>query len=142
MLVQFKKLVPHAVEPTYAHGTDACVDLYAVDSYKNYDYNYVEYGTGLAIKVPSGHVGLLFPRSSISKTPHLFCNAVGVIDSGYTGEVLVRMKYKKGKEDLEYAYGDKIAQLLIVPYPKVEFEEVDELPQTDRGVKGFGSSGR
>ena len=142
MKVKFKKFVEHAVTPIYAHEEDACVDLYAIDSCRNLDYSFVEYGTGLAISVPQGHIGLLFPRSSISKTPHSLCNAVGVIDPGYFGEVTLRMRYKKNKEDMEYQYGDRIGQLMIIPRPKLEFEEVEDLGTSERGTNGWGSTGK
>jgi len=138
--VRFKKLVKHAFVPEYAKPGDAGLDLVAIDSYKNHDYKYIEYGTGLAVKIPEGYVGLLYPRSSISKTSHTLANSVGVIDSGYTGEIKLRMRYVDEREDLEYAFGDKVGQLIIMPLPKVELEEVDELPVTERGDGGFGSS--
>jgi dUTP pyrophosphatase len=140
MKVKFKKLTSHAQIPTYAKSGDAGMDLIAIDSYHNRDYNYIEYGTGLAVEIPEGYMGLVFPRSSISKTPHSFCNSVGLIDSGYRGEIMVRMRTKKGREDQEYNFGDKIGQLVILPYPKVEFEEVEELSNTERGQGGFGST--
>jgi dUTP pyrophosphatase len=84
----------------------------------------------------------LFPRSSISKTPHLFCNSIGLVDENYRGELKIRLKFKKNKEELEYQYGDRVAQLLIIPRPLIEPEEVLELSDTNRGTGGFGSSGR
>lgn len=140
--IKIKKLASHAIIPEYAHNGDAGLDLYCIDRYENVHYNYIEYGTGLSIKIPEGYMGLLFPRSSISKTCHTLANSVGVIDSGYTGEVKVRMRYDKDKEYLQYEVGDKIAQLIIIPYPIIKFEEVKELDQTDRGTGGFGSSGK
>lgn len=138
--VKIKKLSKDAIVPEYANPGDAGLDLYAVDAYHNRDYNYIEYGTGLAVEIPQGYVGLIFPRSSISKTPHSFCNAVAVIDSGYRGEVMLRMRTKKGREDQEYAFGDKIGQLVVLPYPEVKFEQVTELSSTVRGDRGFGST--
>ncbi len=138
--VKVKRLVSHAELPTVARPGDAGMDLVAVDCYHNHDYDYVEYGTGLAVEIPEGHVGLLFPRSSISKTPHLLCNSVGVIDSGYRGEVKLRFKILSDKESLEYSVGDKVGQLVVIPYPKVILTEVEELSTTDRGVGGFGST--
>lgn len=138
--VKVKKLVEHAFVPEYAKPGDAGLDLVAIDSYKNLDYEYIEYGTGIAVEIPEGYVGLLFPRSSISKTPHLLKNSVGVIDSGYRGEIKLRMTYRKNREDMEYQFGDKVGQLIILPYPKVELEETEELSNTERGVGGFGST--
>lgn len=139
--VKYKKLVPHAFTPERAHPTDAGLDLRAVDSYKNYDYGFIEFGTGLSIEIPEGHVGLILPRSSISKTSHLLKNSVGVIDSGYRGELKLRMTFEETKEDMEYQFGDKIGQLVILPYPTVELEESEELSNSDRNTGGFGSTG-
>lgn len=141
LTINIKKLVPHAVTPEYAKSGDAGLDLTAIDFYKNHDYKYVEYGTGLSIEIPEGYVGLIFPRSSISKTPHSLANSVGVIDSGYRGEIKLRMRYEEDYEDMEYGFGDKIGQLVIIPYPKIQLTEVDQLSTTERGEKGFGSTG-
>jgi dUTP pyrophosphatase len=138
--VKFKKLVKHAFTPEYATDGSAGLDLTAIDSYKNHDYKYIEYGTGIALDLEPGYVGLLFPRSSISKTPHTLANSVGVIDSDYKGEIKLRMRYVDDREDMEYAFGDRIGQLVIIPIPSIELEEIDELSTTDRGDKGFGST--
>ena len=144
MKLKYKKLVSHARPPTKAHETDAGYDLCVADGpYYNSDYDYVEYGTGIAIALERGTTGLLFPRSSISKTPLILANCVGVIDPGYTGEVKLRFKrWKEEREDQEYQFGDKIAQLIIVQTEDVEWEEVSELEDTERGTGGFGSSGK
>lgn len=139
--VKFKKLVDTAVVPEYSKPGDAGLDLTAIDLYKNHDYKFVEYGTGLAVQIPEGYVGLIFPRSSISKTSQMLANSVGVIDSGYTGEIKLRMRYEDEREDMEYGYGDRVGQLVIIPYPKIELEEVKELSETVRGSGGFGSTG-
>jgi dUTP pyrophosphatase len=160
MLVKIKKLVPNAVIPTYAKPGDAGMDLIAVSV--NDSINYIEYGTGLAIEIPEGYVGLIFPRSSNSKKDLLLCNSVGVIDSGYRGEI--KLRYKKIMNPSEektnilqniftnsstliyeierYDVGDKVGQIMILPIPFVEFTEVSELSQTDRGDGGFGSTGK
>lgn len=142
LTIKFKRLVPHAQEPEYSRLGDAGMDLHSTDCYYNQDFEYIEYGTGLAIQIPEGYVGLLFPRSSISKTPHLLCNSVGVIDSNYTGEVKFRFKTKEDRKNLEYSVGDRIGQIIIIPYPQIKFEEVEELKLTNRGTNGFGSSGK
>lgn len=141
--VKISKLVEHAVIPEYAKAGDAGMDLIAVDGCKNLDFKYIEYGTGLAIEIPEGYVGLVFPRSSISKTSHTLSNSVGVIDSGYRGEIKLRMRYEEGREDLEYNFGDKVGQLVIIPHPTVSFQVVDkkDLSDTTRGTGGFGSTG-
>lgn len=148
MEVKVKRLVEDAVIPTYAHGTDAGLDLIAVSyEYKeNIDCNV--YGTGLAVEIPEGYVGLLFPRSSNRKTDAYMCNHVGVIDAGYRGEIMVSFKNRDyDKEAIPqlfkpYEVGNKIAQLIIIPYPKVHFIEVNELSDSDRGEQGHGSTGK
>ena len=139
--VKFKKLVSHAFTPEYAKVGDAGLDLTAIDCYKDHDYRFVEYGTGLSIEIPEGYVGLIFPRSSISKTSHTLANSVGVIDSGYRGEIKLRMRYEDNREDMEYGFGDRVGQLIIVPYPTIELSEVSDLSTSDRGEEGFGSTG-
>lgn len=141
--LKIKKLTEHAVIPKYAKKGDAAMDLYAVDGAYNPDSDFVEYGTGLSLEIEPGYVGLLFPRSSISKTPLLQANSVGVIDSGYRGEVCVRFKrLRDDVQHLEYQAGDRIGQLMIIPYPEIEIEETDELSDSERGTGGFGSSGK
>lgn len=160
MLVNIKKLVPEAIIPTYAKPGDAGMDLIAVSVNDDND-DYIEYGTGLAIEIPDGYVGLIFPRSSNSKKDLLLCNSVGVIDSGYRGEI--KLRYKRiinpspEKLNIEeniftppslyltidhYEVGDKVGQIMILPIPFVEFVEANELSKTERGDGGFGSTGK
>lgn len=134
--VRFKKLRPDAVTPTYAKDGDAGLDLTAI-SKTNAD-TFIQYGTGIAIEIPKGYVGLIFPRSSVSKLENFYLkNSVGVIDSGYRGELMLRFN----KSFSFYEVGDKIGQLIIIPHPTIYLEEVDELSSTDRGEGGFGSTG-
>jgi dUTP pyrophosphatase len=137
MRIRIKKLHQDAVIPRYAHFGDAAVDLVAVRKWED-DYGNTCYGTGLAMEIPENHVGLLFPRSSVSKTNLRLCNAVGVIDSGYRGEVM--LKFDKTGEK-EYEVGDRVGQLMLVPIPSIQFVQVTNLPESDRGLGGFGSSG-
>ena len=137
MKVKMKKLDSDSVIPRYAKPGDAGMDLTAV--WMNQEMDMITYGTGLAVEIPEGHVGLLFPRSSIYKTKMSLTNAVGVIDSGYRGEIM--MKFKMTDNRTMYKVGDRVGQLLIMPYPLVEFEEVSELSSSDRGVGGYGSTG-
>lgn len=139
MQVKIKKLHENAVIPSYAKHGDAGMDLTAISKSCDDRDNFV-YGTGLAFEIPNGYVGLVFPRSSNSKQYLLLSNSVGVIDSGYRGEVILKFKrtlqlYVKG-----YEIGDRIGQIIIMPYPKIEFIEVNELSSSDRGVGGFGST--
>lgn len=138
MKVRFKKLKPNAVIPAKAHSSDAGFDLAATSVEDNGDI--VVYGTGIAMEIPDGHVGLVFPRSSVSKKGLTLTNGVGVVDSGYRGEILA--KFRKAGNDGRYEVGDRIAQLIIIPYPAIEFEESEELTSSDRGQGGFGSSGK
>lgn len=150
MEVKVKKLNENAVIPTYAHpGEDAGLDLTAVNYVYDKDKDCHIYGTGLAFEIPKGHVGLLFPRSSNRKTNAYMCNHVGVVDAGYRGEVMLSFKNrdKSPEATIEqlvkpYEVGDKVAQLIIIPYPQIELVEVDELKESNRGESGHGSSGK
>jgi len=140
MKIYFKKLSDKAKSPSRAHDYDAGLDLFSTSLLKKSAY--WEYGTDISVSIPPGFVGLLFPRSSISKTNHSLRNSVGVIDSGYTGEVKIRMSPGKNDE-LDYIVGDKIAQLLIIEIPTLDIEEsTEDLLNTERGSSGFGSSGK
>ena len=139
MKVRFQKTHPDAVTPSYALAGDACVDLHAasVDCDK---YGNIVYDTGVAIEIPDGFVGLLFPRSSISKTSMMLRNSVGVIDSGYRGTI--KLKFKNISEDsIIYNKNDRVGQLMLIPRPQIELEETDILSESDRGKGGFGSTG-
>jgi len=151
MRVKIKKLLESAVIPSYAKNGDAGMDLVATS--KSYDdYGNVVYGVGLAFEIPEGYVGFLFPRSSNAKKDLLLSNSVGVLDSGYRGEVMFKFKNSRGYvekqneksfyQSLEtYNIGDRIGQIIILPYPQIEFEEVEELSLTERGDGGYGSTG-
>lgn len=141
MKVKIKKLHPDAVIPKYAKPGDAGMDLTAVSVEDEYYNGNVVYNTGLAFEIPEGYVGLLFPRSSNSKKGLLLSNSVGVIDSGYRGEVSFKFKVLNSSMGI-YKVGERIGQILIVPYPQIEFEEVEELSETERGTGGYGSTGK
>ena len=134
-----------AVVPTYAKQGDAGMDLTATSKTTD-KYGNVVYGTGLAMEIPEGYVGLIFPRSSNSKKDLYLTNHVGVVDSGYRGEIMFKFKPTKENKplmDLEtYHVGERVGQMIIMPYPQIEFNEVDELSDTERGSGGFGSSGK
>ena len=135
MKVKIKKLHPNAVIPHYAKIGDAGLDLTAI-GFETTD-THITYHTGLAIEIPYGYVGLLFPRSSVYKTEQVLSNSVGVIDSGYRGEVM--LKFSRSKK--EYIIGDRIGQIILLKYPQIDFEEVDQLTSTSRAKGGFGSTG-
>lgn len=146
MKVKIKKLHKDAVIPFYAKEGDCGMDLTATSKEFDNDGNVV-YGTGLAFEIPEGYVGLLFPRSSNAKKNLTLCNSVGVLDSGYRGEVFFKFKptmnfpIKKDSDSIIYEIGDRVGQIIILPYPYISFEEVNELSETERGSGGFGSSG-
>lgn len=146
MKVKIKKLDEHAVIPRYAHDGDAGMDVVATSVDVTDDY--IEYGTGLAFQLPKGHCMLIFPRSSNSKKDLLLANSVGILDEIYTGELKLRFKRSYAPTifglsvNKIYDIGDRVGQIMILPYPKIEFEEVQELSETERGDAGFGSSGK
>ena len=169
MKVKIKKLSENAVIPQYAKPGDAGMDVVATSI--NVTDKYIEYGTGLAFEVPEGYVMLIFPRSSVSKYDLSLANAVGVLDSSYRGELKLRFKrnYRIENEPCEetngewtttsivnpgnadkyqwdacdwYNVGDRVGQIMILPYPIIEFEETDELSDTERGTGGFGSTSK
>lgn len=140
--VKVKKLVENAVIPAYAHATDAGMDLVATSCKYDDRYNNYVYGTGLALEIPDGCVGLIFPRSSNCKKDCYMTNHVGVIDSGYRGEVLLTFKNREYLNSVApYKVGDRIGQLIIIRYPKISFIETDSLTESDRGEGGHGSTG-
>ena len=170
MEVKFKKLSDKAVMPSKAHPTDAGFDMVATKV--NITEDYVEYETGIALEIPDGYVGYIFPRSSNSKKDLLLANSVGIIDSCYRGEV--KFRYKRilmpimqdvmvapptddiltdakntrkmpgliYRNDHIYKEGDKVGQLVIMPIPEITLVETNELTETDRGENGFGSTDR
>lgn len=139
MQVKFKKLSKDAVVPKIANIGDAGADLTAT-SIEHYD-KYIEYGTSLAVSIPNGYVGLIFPRSSVTNKDVILKNAVGVIDSKFRGEIKFRFLPTKEFRSEVYVVGDRIGQLVIVPYLQAQYVEVDDLDSTQRGFGGYGSSG-
>lgn len=139
MKIKIKKLHKDAVIPSYAKPGDAGMDLTAVSA-TNDDGKHITYKTGLSIEIPTGYVGLLFPRSSVYKTNMFLSNSVGVIDSGYRGEIM--LKYSFSHDSKIYSIGDRVGQIIILPYPKVEFEETQTLSSSERGTGGYGSTGK
>ena len=146
MKVRIKKLNENAVIPSYAKSGDAGMDLVATSIISETDTQ-ITFGIGLALEIPKGFVGLIFPRSSVRKTGLMLSNSVGVCDSGYRGELQATFKKVYGKNDIridemDYKVGDRVAQIMIIPYPRVNFVESTNLSETDRGVGGFGSTGK
>ena len=142
MIVKIKKLHDNAVIPAYAKPGDAGLDLTATSVVTD-EYGNVVYGTGLAIEIPFGYAGLLFPRSSNSKTDLYLTNHVGVVDSGYRGEIMFKYRPLDGILNSKiYQVGERVGQIVILPYPAVSFEEVEQLSDTERGEGGYGSTGK
>ena len=142
MKIHFKKLVQTAQKPKFGKPGDAGADLVAtsVDFSRK---NQVVYGTGLAVEIPEGMVGLVFPRSSVRNYDLSMANSVGVIDSGYRGEIMVTFNILNlHTVENSYQVGDRIAQLIIIPVPLAKYVEVEELSETQRGQQGHGSTGK
>lgn len=140
MKIKFKKLHEDAVIPSKACPHDAALDLTAISKLVDTGWGYIEYGTGLAMEMPDYCVGLILPRSSISKTKHFLRNSVGVIDSGYRGEIKLRFSLDNS-DNIEYDLRHKVGQLMIIELPKLSISEVSELSTSERGAGGFGSTG-
>lgn len=159
--IRIKKTDPRAVIPTKAHPTDVGYDLTAIERSVD-EYGNINYRTGLAFEIPEGVGGFIFPRSSNNKRPLMLANAVAVIDPPYRGEVwlkfkpTMRMEYD-GAEGLtpeymamcaddyleeSYEVGDRIAQIVFLPFYNANFIEVEKLSETDRGESGNGGSGK
>ena len=139
MKIRFKKINPDAVTPKQCTNGAAGFDLTAVSV--DEDSLTVRCDTGIAVEIPDGYAGLLFPRSSVYKTGLAMANAVGVIDADFRGAISA-IFYKRRHEVNPYKVGDRVAQLVIVPIANVKFVEVDELSETERGAGGYGSTGR
>ena len=141
--MNIKKLLPTAMVPTYGTAGAACFDLYSAQA--ELETRVVDTAvirTGLAFEVPRDHVMLVFSRSGHGfKNDVRLANCVGVLDSDYRGELMVKLTNDNPTECLAVHPGDRIAQALVLPVSKVYVEVVDELSSTDRGAGGFGSTG-
>lgn len=165
MKIRYKKLVPEVKSPFRKYDDDAGYDLYAVS--KTETEKYIEYGTGIAIEIPTGYVGLIFPRSSVTEKDLILKNCIGVIDAQYRGEIRCRfaripstefkdllMWREDEKENIkahieiiwsrenQYEIGERIVQLIIIPIPPIELVESDELSETERGAGSYGHTGK
>lgn len=140
LVVNFKKLHSEAKLPVKGSSSAACFDVYATSV--ELDQNYiVTYGLGFATEIPEGWRAVVVPRSNISKHPWVLANSVGIIDSDYRGEWLVKFKAITDEVTLPYTVGERIAQVYFERVTDVAFAEVEELDQTERGEGGFGSTG-
>lgn len=150
MDIKFKKLVPEAQIPYHKYDNDAGFDLTAVSMETTKDY--IEYKTGIAVQIPKGYVGLIFPRSSVTTYDLILKNCVGVIDADYLGEIRCRYYNTTNLRNvitLEtipagkiYSVGDRVAQILFLELPKITLVEAKELSDTLRGEGGFGHTGK
>ena len=155
--VKIKRLSDTAFMPTYGSAKAACMDLYAnlgyhearsVDGIKDYPnfveippHSTVKIGTGFAFQPPEGYCGLIFARSGLATKQGLApANKVGVCDEDYVGEYIVALHNDTDSEQYVH-HGDRIAQLMFVPYEQANLIEVDTLDETERGSGGFGSTG-
>lgn len=141
MNIKIKKLHEDAVIPSYAKKGDAGLDLTAVEieDIPIGDTDMVRIKFGIAVEIPIGYMGLIVPRSSVYKHETLQMNSPGILDSSYRGE-LMQVLFGCIDDPNMYKVGDRTAQLIILPYPKITFEEVEELSSTERGLGGFGST--
>lgn len=129
--------------PSYAHDTDAAADLYAIEDQVIPAHSYGnKIRTGVKIQLPEGWLAFIMPRSSIgTKTPLRLSNSIGLIDSGYRGELGI-LYDNTSDEDYKITAGDRIAQLLVMPSYRFQAKVVDILATSDRGEGGFGASGK
>jgi dUTP pyrophosphatase len=142
MRLEFQRLDPAVSLPRRARQGDAGLDLASNADAKVRPGERALIPTGLAVAIPEGHAGLVLPRSGLASRQGLtLANAPGLIDPGYRGEVTIAVVNLDPLEPVEIRKGDRIAQLLVVPFAEVEALEVDELPGSERGTGGFGSSG-
>jgi len=142
MRLEFQRLDPAVSLPRRARQGDAGLDLASNADAKVRPGERALIPTGLAVAIPEGHAGLVLPRSGLASRQGLtLANAPGLIDPGYRGEVTIAVVNLDPLEPVEIRKGDRIAQLLVVPFAEVEALEVDRLPGSERGTGGFGSSG-
>lgn len=152
MEVRFRKLVPEAKAPYRKIDIDAGFDLSITSIEETEDF--IVYHTGIAVEIPEGYVGLVFPRSSVTKYDLMLKNSVGVIDASYRGEIMCRfhstktVNYSVGNKHIsiysgkKYEIGDRVAQIVFMELPKITLVEAEELNDTERGSGGFGHTGK
>ena len=136
-----QRLRPDAVVPERAYTGDAGLDLSSCERVELAPGERALIGTGLAVAIPEGYAGFVQPRSGLAARHGLtIVNSPGLVDSGYRGELRVALLNTDGSEPFVVEPGMRIAQLVVLPVPELELVEVDELPSSERGVRGFGSS--
>jgi dUTP pyrophosphatase len=136
-----QRLRPEAVVPGRAYSGDAGLDLSSCERVELAPGERALVPTGIAVAIPEGYAGFVQPRSGLAAKHGIsIVNTPGLIDSGYRGELLVNLVNGDPRQPFVVEPGMRIAQLVILPIPEVELVEVDELPESERGVRGFGSS--
>lgn len=139
--LSIRRLRNDAVLPERAYAGDAGLDLAACERVALGPGERAVVGTGLAVAIPEGYAGFVQPRSGLAARHGIsVVNSPGLVDSGYRGELRVIVLNTDAREPFVVEPGMRIAQLVVLPVPELELTEVDELPETDRGVRGFGSS--
>ncbi|WP_292836562.1 dUTP diphosphatase [Microbacterium sp.] len=128
--------------PLYAHPGDAAADLVAAEAVRLEPGQRALVGTGVRVALPDGYVAFVVPRSGLAATHGItIVNAPGTVDAGYRGEIRVSLLNTDSASAYEVAVGDRIAQVIVMPIPRVRFVPVDRLPESTRGEAGFGSTG-
>ena len=144
MEIKIKRLNERAKIPTFGTEFSAGADLYCAEEHEISvcGGQKCSIGTGISMEIPEGYVGLVFARSGLAcKNGLRLCNSVGVIDADYRGEIKVVL-HNDSEYVREIKPGERVAQMIVMPYPKVSFIEVEELSDTVRGESGFGGTGR
>jgi len=141
--IPVRRLRDDAILPTRAYAGDAGLDLAACERHEIGPGERALVGTGIAVAIPHGHAGLVTPRSGLAtKSGITIVNTPGLVDSGYRGELRVILHNTDRSEPFVVEPGMRIAQLVVVAVPAAELNEVAELPESERGAGGFGSSGQ
>jgi len=136
-----RRLREDAVLPERAYTGDAGLDLTACEEHELAPGERAVVGTGLAVAIPAGYAGFVQPRSGLAAKHGIsVVNAPGLIDSGYRGEIRVVLLNTDPRESFSVERGMRIAQLVVLPVPELELVEMQELPESERGARGFGSS--
>lgn len=138
--INYKKLSELAKTPFRKFDADAGFDFYCTWKDDSTTSKYIEYGTDIALEIPVGYVGLLFPRSSVTNMDLILKNCVGVIDATYRGEIKFRFYNLEGNNT--YDIGDRVGQIIFIERPDVNLNEVEELSDTKRGTGGYGHTGK
>lgn len=142
MKVKFKKLHPDAIIPKYQTAGAVGADICTMEeiTIKPGELHFIK--TGIAIENPENHFVMIAPRSSLCLKKHLdMPNSVGIMDEDFRGEYIVALR-NLGNEEVVIEKSERIAQIIFIPYSRMEFDEVDELSETERGIGGFGSTGK